>query len=228
MFVYGSPGSGKTYLASTLLQDKSLLPALILVCDSSELTLKDFISPDLDVYRADLDKITEAYNLIISPKNEYKCIFIDGLSNLHRLCMEHEAKTNQKEDLRRDYGTVRSQLLTVVDSFLNIKSNIPFIVTCWSQADNDESTGRRTISPNLPGKLSDELPGLFGINGYLYVKEPSLAELKLNPNAQPKRIMQVNPTREVPIAKNRGNYLGNEVIDPTIPKIKALIEKSNT
>ncbi len=234
MFIYGPTRSGKTYLASTLLDDPELLPAIVLSCDNSELTLRDFICPDLDVYHADLSFIEEVYEHVTSKDNKYKTVFLDNLSSLHRSCLEKEAAKASVGKSRTeynytpgDYGVARAQILTILDMFSKIP-HIVFIVTNWSITDIAEGTGKKSIDINIAGKLQGEVGGFTDLLGYLHKKEYTANEVK---QAEVKgitlpdvRILQVSSTSDVQAVGIRGKkFIGKEIIDPTIPKIKKLL-----
>lgn len=232
IFVYGMSGSGKTFLASTLLNDEDLLPALVLVCDGSELTLKNYMNDKLHVVRADLDVISDAYDTLSDSRNKYKSLFLDNITALHRVCLENQAKKSSKDKPRteyeytmQDYGIARAQVLTILDRFLALP--VSFITTCWASANVEENTSRRTIDPNLSGKLAFEIPGMYNVCGYLYSKEPTAneqAKAKVSGTIIPsERSLLVSATKEVPAAKDRSGLLGTEVLNPTIPGIKVLL-----
>jgi|GEM_PF-5270098 len=234
-FIYGFSGSGKTYLARTVLDDPALFPALVCICDRGDLTLKDVIDNEKLVVAntraiADFNPIFE---YLKGRNNVFKTVIIDNLSELHRSGLIDQAKrSSQNKDARtgheftqQDYGIVRNQILSVVSNFA-LELNINVIFTALASQNTDQVTGITSIEPNLSGKLAFEVPGYCDVVGYLFEKTPTLRDQKEG-RTESVRMLQVTQSTNVQAARNRGGKLGKEVVNPTLPKIFTMMVRDN-
>lgn len=232
--IYGFPGAGKTYLARSIAADPKLLPAIIVVCDSGELTLKDLVNEtDFIVVRGDLSSLSHVFNFLNSAKGtDIKTIFIDNLTELHRTAMQERAKISSQnkenrsehEYTQNDYGVARNQILSVVGSFATKLPNHNVFATALAYNNQNELTNQTTIEVDLAGKLGVEVPGYFDLVGYLGVDTPKpsvirAAEKAGKPAPQSQRVLIPYQTRQIPIARNRGGVFTEPIYDPNLSLI---------
>lgn len=226
--VYGLPDSGKTYLTSTLLTEPEMCPALHIVFDSSEVTLLPFVNDaNLDIVRGDLSVISDVYEMATEDKGfKYKTIIFDNITQLHRTCLENAARNSIKEQLakgqkvnrseyiyqQQDYGIARTQVLSVIDKFTEIKypslAKLNLVFTAWAVPGTDPTTGVSTVELDLSGKLYSEFAGLFDVVAYLEKKKGV-------------RTLFTTDTPRIPFARNRGNKLPEKMVNPTLPEIRS-------
>lgn len=226
-FIYGFSGSGKTYLARTVLEDIRMYPALVCICDRGDLTLRDIVDDEKLVVTntRSFGDFNPIFEYLKSRNNVFKTVIVDNLSELHRSGLIDQAKrSSQNKDSRtgheftqQDYGVVRNQLLGLVSNFA-LELNINVIFTALASSSVDQITGVTSIEPNLSGKLAHEVPGYCDVVGYLSVKTPTLREQKEG-RVEPVRTLQVTQSSNVQTARNRGGKLGQEMQNPTLSRI---------
>lgn len=231
-FIYGFPGSGKTYLSRTLMDHPHLMPALICVCDAGELTIKDLADEEnFVVVRADLAVLSDVFNFLASTRSQFRSVFIDNITELHRSALIERARITsankprtEHEYTQNDYGIARNQILSVTSAFALKLPNTSVFVTSLAHSLTDETTGSVTIEPALAGKLTGEVPGYFDVVGYLSVETPKPMQLRQatkegKPAPEAQRVLTVSASSKIPIARNRGGLLGVAVEDPNLAKI---------
>lgn len=151
--IFGSSGSGKTRLASTL-QGKTL----ILSAEAGLLSLREY---DIDSITINTwDELKEAYKYCCTKEAaHYDNIVIDSLSEIAEVVLEN-AKTNVK-DGRMAYGEMAEQVVKIVKAFRDMEGK-NIIMLAKVERAKDELSGAMLYTPSFPGaKLAQNLPYLF-------------------------------------------------------------------
>lgn len=229
LLVYGTTGSGKSQLLTTISDVPEMLPALVVVCDNSEITLATAMSDKFKIIKGGLSVLEQVLDIATEKTNPYKTIAIDNLTSLQRVLLEERAKIasigksrTQYEYTPADYGVVRTQMLTIVDTLLNtklVKANI--IATAWAEINTNPATNQRIIDINLSGKLASELPGMFLAVGYLFTKTPTPADIRKGTQLVDERHLVFTQSNDIQTAR----CVGGKMIDMTNPTIAMIRDK---
>jgi len=225
-FIYGSSGSGKTYMLRTLENIPQLYPALIIVCDQGHLSLKGIDQGKITLTTATTyQELNDIYEYALTAQ-EYKTVVLDNISELHRRFLIDKAKERNKgkgnTDLfglvENDYGNARSKIMDVLAGYaLNLPQNV--IVNALSHEYIDNDTERRYIKPKLFGQVAEEAPGLFDLVGYLTIYNPTAKEKReaqrLKKEIKPERQLYTQETSKIKEARIRGNVLPPVISNPT-------------
>jgi len=184
--LHGDSGIGKTTSALTLPEDRTLLA----IGDRGALPLRYKDYPVLRFHT--WDDIQIIYRMFARPdgiedaeiKSKVKgtrVLFVDSLSKISDLCVEHivnvervsltRERTGNKRDepvgiykkqlTQEDYGLFRSKIAHLLASFTGLNVNI--IMTCLSAWSKDKHGGDVYRTPNLPGKIATECPAHFDL-----------------------------------------------------------------
>ena len=231
-YIYGFSGAGKTYMLREVAKPP-LSPALIMVCDEGQASFQDLITEDkiTAVATTDLTAISDIFNWLVriqeAGKLHYKTIVIDNISELHRDTLRWHAENRASgnsgksdfEHTQSDYGNARTQIMSVVASFVKTFREVNFIVTSTASRTQDAITGMTYIDPGLPGKLSQEIPGFFDLVGFLEMRQPHPSEVRKakasNITLSPSRVLVVDQTNTISSARCRGGVFTGEVINPS-------------
>jgi len=224
-FIYGSSGSGKTFMLRGLQEFSDLYPALILVCDQGHLSLKGIDSDKITLTAVSTyDQLEDIHTFLQEPNNSFKTVVIDNISELHRRFLIDKAKRRNREKgnsdlfglVENDYGNARSKIMDVLAGYaLNLPQNIIVNALAHEYVDND----RRYIKPKLFGQVAEEAPGLFDLVGYLTVYNPSGREKReaerLGKDIGSERRLYTEETAKIREARIRGKVLPPVIINPT-------------
>lgn len=223
MLVYGLPGSGKTVLAGTADHHKVTGPAILLDIEGGRLALRKR-SPKIKVVPiTSMVHLKEVFDkLAVSmEKGEcpYRTVILDSLTEMNKLIMIDIMKEVWRKDNTRDrhvpskreWGVASEQTREIVRAFRDLPAHVIF--TCHLVEKEDETTGRKSIQPSLPGKLATDITGFVDIVGYLDVAVERKGQEK-----QLIRRLQVAKSRDV-IAKDRTDELPDVMVNPTITDI---------
>lgn len=231
--IAGAPESGKTFLASTLLQDETMLPALIVVMDGSEIVLKEFgDNPKFDVVRADtFEDIEDVLKVILSPSCKYKTLVWDNITAIHLHMMQEAAKErgievgvgkrNKFKYEPGDYGYARNAILYLVSSIIAEKSRFNIFFTCWATNYKDADNPKGNWEIDIAGRLANEVAGKLNLIGCL------VKEVKANPSKQAEKItkylLYTQATPQISWARNKLDLLPAVIENPKLPEIKKIL-----
>jgi phage nucleotide-binding protein len=171
----GQSGSGKTFLISTL-PGKKLILAL------EQGGIKSLHGkPDIDVYdccvdgnnnelarERRIDKLNYFLKEILPTiKDNYNWLCVDGLTELSQLLVEQlEKKYPDKSNTFLMWGEYNKTLRTILKDLRDIRINT--YMTCLDAIEKDDA-GRRYVTFDVNGKISNRIPALF--DEILYLKE---------------------------------------------------------
>ena len=120
----------------------------------------------------------------------------------------------------KQWGKNIEQIRKWVRRYRDLPLNV--IMTAHEQEDKDNMTGLIMHKPQLSGKLSNEIAGLFDVVGYLYVKSEPVSE-----NSQETKVVRKLLTGALDgfTAKDRSGNLPHVMVDPTMKEVYEGITK---
>lgn len=175
------------------------------------------------------DDLEDILDILADGSSRYASIAIDSLTEINYLVLreitEEAGKVNpSKHDGElsqlQDYGRAATRLRRVVRTFRDLPMNCIF--TALPQESKDETYGTTETRPSLVGKLSEEVPAMFDITGYMQSPKPRAGGS--NSEEESMRTIYFQPTNKFR-AKDRseGGKLGDSMTftkeDPTLVTI---------
>src|SRR5215472_2738731 len=218
VLVFGESGAGKTTLCGTAMDSELTSPAFMIDVEGGATVLNDKPNVDVRAARA-MAEIQEIADTLHKYPKYYKTVILDSLTELRDIDMqevmlEQWKKKPETTDLYvpspREWGKSGARVKEILRYLKDLPCHV--IVTTLMTEEQDQSTGRKTIEPLLPGMLRKQVPGFFDIVGYLHVK-----------NNQ--RFLQVIKTERV-MAKDRTKVLPDAIENPTLPEIWDIVFKA--
>jgi len=150
----------------------------------------------------------------------FKTVIVDTLNSIQRYCMQkilgintHEWKLDAEPVVpnQREWGKDRDMIDWMVSEFRDLPINVIFV--CATDKKQDEFNRFHT-TPNLPGKLANEVQGFVDHVGYYYKY--------IGEDKKMHRRIYFEPTAHYQ-AKNRWHGWNDiSVLDPTMEKLYAL------
>lgn len=152
LLVYGEAGVGKTTLCGTAPRP------LIVSAEGGMMALANKSLPVVEIEtREDCNEIYD-YLTIGEGKTKYDTVCFDSLSEIAEVLLADEKKINK--DKRAAYGVMADEMDVLVRGFRDLPMNTVF--TCKSKKVVEESTGRITFIPSVPGQaFLNNLPYFF-------------------------------------------------------------------
>lgn len=151
LLVYGTAGSGKTYLIRTL-------PKPIVL--SAEAGLLSLAGHDISYIEiADLESLRKAYLWLTSEEaNVYETVCLDSISEIAEVVLTNEKK--HSKDPRQAYGAMQEQVTDLIRAFRDLPNKHVYFSAKIEKTQNE--TGRLLFSPSMPGnKVGQQLPYFF-------------------------------------------------------------------
>lgn len=170
----GYSGAGKTTLASTL--DGA---TLVISAESGLLSIAGKDVDYVDISRdedgnvlqepaARIKRLGEVFTWLHNG-TKYKNVFLDSLSEMGELLV---AKLQKEFPDRKDsfpmWGEYAKLMRSMIKNFRDLNYHV--FMTCIIEADKDQN-GKRYMSFDIPGKISEKLPQYFDEVFYLMVGE---------------------------------------------------------
>lgn len=228
LFIYGEPGSGKTFLMGTADDDERLRPMLVFDIEGGIMTLRD--KPGIDVVKVrSMQEVEDKYNRLYHsiditdpehPTMYYKTVGIDSLTELADLDMRKvmkDAYARKPETVEidvpspREWGMVRNHIRLITRAFKDLPCHTVF--TGGLGEDRKEGQPDK-YRPAFAGKLVREVPGFADVVGFYRAR---------NRGGEITRTLQVTGTDRV-LAKDRTKVLGLSVENPTLSSIWDTVE----
>lgn len=222
IIVYGSPGVGKTTLAST-----TGAPTLILSAEGGLLSLVDHDVDFIDITtdetgnildKADrMDKLRDAFDLIQTDevRAKYKWLFVDSLTEISQIVIEKYQKMfPERKDGLVMWGEYAKEMRSIIKAFRDL-SGYNVVFTALAKTEKDDN-GRRFTGLDLSGQIASQAPAYFDEMFYYHTFEDSDGEFK--------RALITAPTDKV-IAKDRSGRL-EQYEEPNLSKIAKKIRRA--
>jgi AAA domain-containing protein len=192
VLIYGLPGAGKTHVAATGAESKHLSPMLYVNAEAGANTLLKFrarvgdnimVVPDPQVqsgitweqFEAVYDELDrQCYNTNDGP--DFRTVVIDTGTELQKINMDWVMARTMKQHPDRDpdvpglhdWGASTNRMRKYMRLFRNLPMNFIFLCHETTERDNKGVMWKR---PDLPGKMANQVAGLFDQAMYLYTKE---------------------------------------------------------
>lgn len=214
--IFGDYGTGKTRLTGSASMVPALSDVLMIDIEGGALTLRNTF-PMCKTVRAsswnDIRDIGE--ELKSGAYSSVRTAIIDSLSEAQLFNMDFvmadllEGKPDRDENIAglREW----QQNMANMRKFIRFYRDLPMttIFTALMKEDKDKLTGKRYKRPALPGKLASQVPAMFDLVAYLYVKDTEVG---------PTRCLLTGATEDIP-AKDRSGSLPQVMINPTMTDI---------
>ena len=214
VLVHGRWGMGKTSLFASAVFDPRTSPVLVLDFEGgADLRFADLPKDKYTIVHiqtvSDMSKI---YNYLKAGKHPYKSVLLDSLTEIQKLGLQEFVDTstkfpnasfdslvvNVKTAEIQHWGKSGSQMGMLVRLFKDLPIHVFY--TALTQTIKDDLTGKVTYGVGLPGKQSDEIPGIPDIVGFVDVyKDPK--------TKKEARVVYFQPSGRV-VAKDRTDVLG--------------------
>lgn len=257
LLFYGPHGCGKSTLAASASAVEDLKPVLALDFEGSMAVAKDLYD-DVDVVRlSDWNTSKQVLDQVINQKHGYRTVILDPVNALQtqmksemlrrqalkrQLVQEEAAGKRVDQQLKKqlegvyysektnnsmgesgitesDWGVLGDTMATILDKY----TNAPFLTIFTAHTVYDDKLRKVTplMGGNIGKKALDRVPY---ITGYMEMR-PTDDKGTQMPAMWFRNAKVGNVTAE---AKDRSRSLGNGLMDPTMSKIWASINASNT
>jgi hypothetical protein len=234
---YGLPGSGKTHLAATGARSVHLAPMMYINAEAGANTLMKFdediqVIPDpmkqsgirWEQFEAVYDELDrQCYNSKDGP--EFQTVCIDTGTELQKINMDWvmvntlKAHPDRDPDVPglHDWGASTNRMRKYLRLFRDLPMN--FILLCHETSERDNK-GVQWKRPDLPGKMSNQVAGLFDQVMYLYTKEGEAGD-----ETRPTEVIRylLTGALEGYVTKDRSGNLPLVVAKPNMNNIFELI-----
>ena len=226
MLIYGSYGAGKTLLAGSATEVPEMRKVLALDIEGGTFTLKHTY-PDVDVVRiGNWNEMAGIYKeLKAGLAKEYNTCLVDSLTEAQYFNMAEimrqlvEGKPDRNPDVPdlREWGINQTQIKRFIRAFRDLP--ITVIMTALMQEKKNPQTSAVKKGPDLPGKLSYQVPALFDEVFYLYVKTLTFQQLGEEGDGKREARLLLTGDTENAAGKDRSGKLPKIMVEPSMQKL---------
>lgn len=236
--VYGKPGVGKTTLVAQAQKIPGMSPVLFMTPDQAEADTLRKEAPDAQVAFirkfSQFDQIYKAAAKLSAAGTPipFKTFVVDTGTEAQKLSMNDimtallisgrpgGGEVNFDVPSMREWGESISQMRTLVRHFRDLPVN--FIMNCH-EAEAKDNRSINWIVPDLPGKLKNQVCGMFSNVFYLGVERTTVTEGRSKIVEAERRILLTGLT-EGYLAKSRTGLFERVVQEPKLEDLyKAII-----
>jgi hypothetical protein len=229
--LYGKPGVGKTTLTAKDLPPE-MLPALHMSTDLAESETLRHVAPDVySLHVASFDQFWEIRKDAAKPTSPFQTIILDTSTEAQKLSMTDimtalalngrpsGGEVNIDVPSVREWGQSISEIRRLVRGFRDLPVN--FIMTAH-ESESRDNRGVNWYKPDLPGKLANQVAGMFSTVAYLYVKTEEQKEGNRTVVTSEQRCLLTGFVNGY-ICKNRAGTLPRVMIEPSMAEIYRLL-----
>lgn len=160
LFVYGMPGTGKTFIAKTAAD--AGYRVLVLDAESGALTIRN---SDADVLPVkSIRELSDVLRELSRPGHGYDVVVLDSLTEIQK--MQINEIGGQAKMKMQTWGTIGDELRTFVRQLRDLQLHV--IAVCLSKETEDDDVGCR-VRPALSGSMKEEVASFFDLVGYAHV-----------------------------------------------------------
>jgi len=243
MLIYGKPGSGKTTLAASASKVAAMCPVIHLSTDAAEAETLRVVAPD--VVRMQIDKFDQFWDVRDALEAQckstagpyFKTWIIDTGTEAQKTSMRDIMNTlmvkgrpgggevNPDVPSQREWGQSISEMRRLVRGFRDLPVNF---IMCCHEAESRDNRGVNWIKPDLPGKLGNQVAGMFSNVVYLYTKQFTEREegSRTSIVTEEKRLLLTGLT-EGYVAKSRTGELPRVIEAPEMTSLYPMITAGN-
>jgi hypothetical protein len=216
IIIYGEPGVGKSVLAGTSNN------GLLLLNDGDEGSSAARQGSTCDSWVVhDYNDLTDAYEYLRHEDHGYDWVWLDNASLFQEQGMDQIMEDLIAEKPHRNrfvpdmqqYLVNQNRMSLLLRNLKSLPVNFGMTAHVMEWSDEEGETRTQPAFQGGQGAFSQKICGYMNIVGYLHVKKIGDKE---------ERILLTQKTAKR-VAKDRFNALGGRVVNPTIPKITALI-----
>jgi len=239
---YGLPGVGKTTLVAQASRIPGMSPVLFMTPDHAEADTLRKVAPEAQVAFitrfAAFDAIYKAAAKLAAAKEPlpFKTFILDTGTEAQKLSMNDimtelvrtgrpgGGEVNFDVPSQREWGQSTSQMRTLVRHFRDLPVN--FLMTCHETSDK-ANNGVNWILPDLPGKLKNQLSGMFSNVFYLGVERKTVPEGRSKIVEAERRLLLTGLT-EGYVAKSRTGLFDRVIYEPKLEDLyEAIVSVSD-
>ena len=237
LLLYGRPGAGKTYLASQASKVPAMSPVAYMSSDASEAdTLKKAAPGAIHLPISKWSEFWDVYNAaavgIKDPSRiPFRTMIIDTGTEAERMWMRDimvdlekngrpsGGEVNVDVPSVREWGQSISGMRRLVRAFRDLPVNL--IVTAH-ETEMRDNAGITWFKPDFPGKLKNQIAGMFSCVWYIYTKAEQEMDGKRKVIVSEQRLLLTGYTEGF-VCKTRAGTLPRVVQEPQMADLYSAV-----